>query len=353
MAHYLDDAQRDELGLRARSWLWRSECPTWLLIAAVYASWFAIARHAAQLGLPAATVLLTLATAWYASLQHELVHGHPTRSPRVNALFGIAPLAVWFPYALYRDAHLRHHDDERLTSTDDPESYFLSSRQWHATTAPMRALLTFRNTFIGRITTGPALTIAAVLTQGCRDVSAGDLRALRMWVVHLGLLALLLAWLDRDCGMGPGHFLAGVAYPALSLGAVRSFREHRPALPVAGRSVINEAGWLWRLLFLNNNYHLVHHDLPGVPWFALRRVYLERRDRYGERNGHFVVDGYWRWLAEFGFRCAEPVQHPLDADTHGAAPIRHSRGLSADPVHRDGLAGAVPAMSSGSRRDGT
>ncbi|MFC0697453.1 fatty acid desaturase [Paraburkholderia humisilvae] len=340
MAYYLDDAQRQTLARRARSWLWRSEGPTWLLIAAVYTSWFGLALHARQLGLPLTTVLLTVATTWYTSLQHELVHGHPTRSPAVNALFGIAPLSVWFPYALYRAEHLRHHDDERLTSADDPESYFLSWRRWRATSAPMHALLTFRNTFVGRVAIGPAFTIAAVLTQACRKVAAGDLREAGMWVAHLGLLALLLVWLERECGIGPLRFLAGVAYPALSLGAVRSFREHRPAAQVAERSVINESGWFWRLLFLNNNYHLVHHDLPGVPWFALRRVYLERRARYCERSGHFVVAGYRRWFAEFAFRCAEPVRHPLDAVMYRAGAMRHSRDVvpdAAHPVRRDGL----------------
>ncbi|MGF6976046.1 fatty acid desaturase [Paraburkholderia sp. JPY465] len=334
MAHYLDDAQREPLLRRARSWLWRSEWPTWLLIVAVHASWFGIALHARQLGLPATTVLLALATTWYTSLQHELVHGHPTRWPVVNAIFGIAPLAVWFPYPLYRAEHLRHHDDERLTSPDDPESYFMSSRRWRATSAPMQTLLRFRNTFVGRIATGPAFAIAGVLTQACRRISAGDRRELGTWIAHLGLLALLLVWLERDCGIGPLRFLAGVTYPALSLGAVRSFREHRPAVSVAERSVINESGWLWRMLFLNNNYHLVHHDLPGVPWFALRRAYLDRRDHYCARNGHFVVDGYWRWFAEFGFRCAEPVQHPLDAAMYPATEVtRHSRDAAADPAH--------------------
>jgi fatty acid desaturase len=281
-------------------------------------------RCTRQLGSPLAATLLTLASTWYTSLQHELLHGHPTRSPRVNALFGIAPLAVWFLYILYRAEHLRHHDDERLTSADDPESYFISSQRWRATSAPMRALLTFRNTFVGRVAIGPAFAIAGVLTQACRKVASGDLRDVPMWVAHLGLLALLLVWLERGCGIGPLRFLAGVVYPALSLGAVRSFREHRPAERAAERSVINEAGWFWRLLFLNNNYHLVHHDLPRVPWFALRRVYLDRRERYRERSGHFVVQGYWRWFAVFAFRCAEPVRHPLDAVMHLAGAMRHS-----------------------------
>ncbi|CAN7633178.1 fatty acid desaturase [Trinickia sp. LjRoot230] len=313
MAHYLDSAQRRELALRATSWRWRSEWPTWLLVVAVYGSWFGLALHVRQLGLPLTTALLSLVSTWYTSLQHELLHGHPTRWPRVNALLGIAPLAAWFPYALYRAEHLRHHDDQRLTSVDDPESYFVSSSQWHATSALMRALLKLRNTFVGRVAIGPAFSIAGVFAQACRKVLAGDLREVPIWIVHVQLLVLLLIWLERQCGMGPLHFLMGVAYPALSLSAVRSFREHRPAASIAERSVINEAGWFWRLLFLNNNYHLVHHDLPGVPWFALRRVYLERRTGYRERSGHFVVDGYGRWHTEFAFRCAEPVRHPLDA----------------------------------------
>jgi fatty acid desaturase len=262
-----------------------------------------------------------------------LLHGHPTRSSRVNALFGIAPLAVWFPYSLYRAEHLRHHDDERLTSTDDPESYFISSHRWRAACGPMRALLTFRNTFIGRVAIGPAFAIAGVLTQACRKVASGDWRDVPMWLVHLSLLVPLLVWLDRVCGIGPVGFLAGVAYPALSLSAVRSFREHRPAERPAERSVINEAGWFWRVLFLSNNYHLVHHDLPHVPWFALRRVYLERRERYRERSGYFVVDGYRRWFAEFAFRCAEPVRHPLDAVMHLAGAMRHSLDVMLHSAH--------------------
>ncbi|MEM5461566.1 hypothetical protein VSR69_43415 [Paraburkholderia phytofirmans] len=62
MAHYLDDAQCKALMRRARSWLWCSECPTWLLIVAVHTSRFGIALHATQLGLLATTTLLTLAT---------------------------------------------------------------------------------------------------------------------------------------------------------------------------------------------------------------------------------------------------------------------------------------------------
>jgi hypothetical protein len=60
------------------------------------------------------------------------------------------------------------------------------------------------------------------------------------------------------------------------------------------------------LLFLNNNYHLVHHDLPHLPWFALRKVYETSRQQYVERSGGFLVKGYSEWLRRYAFAPAAP-----------------------------------------------
>lgn len=38
---YLHPQQRERIHQFSRSWLWRSELPTWLLIVAVYGGWFA------------------------------------------------------------------------------------------------------------------------------------------------------------------------------------------------------------------------------------------------------------------------------------------------------------------------
>jgi hypothetical protein len=61
-------------------------------------------------------------------------------------------------------------------------------------------------------------------------------------------------------------------------------------------------------LLLNNNYHLVHHDLPHVPWFALRKVYEMSRQQYVERSGGFLVKGYSEWLRLYAFA---PVASPV------------------------------------------
>lgn len=310
MTTYLDDQQRRDLARAARHWLWRSELPTWTLVVAVYGSWFGVAIHVRQLGLPLACVLLTLCTTWYLSLQHELLHGHPTRLTWLNALLGSAPLGVWLPYALYRRAHLQHHEADLTHPVADPESYFLDAGAWRAKPRVLRRLYAARNTMAGRILLQPAFSIASIVIDAAGRVRRRDWRDVPVWTAHLVALAVLLTWLQVDCGLPAWLMLAGVAYPALSLAAIRSFQEHRATDAHATRSVINEAGLGWRLLFLNNNYHLVHHDLPAVPWFALAWVYRRRAHDYLARNDGFFVRGYREWLVRYAWRAVAPVVHP-------------------------------------------
>jgi fatty acid desaturase len=312
MPSYLDATQRHELQRLRATWLWRTEWPTWLLIVAIYSGWFGVALDARMLGTPLTLGLLAVLSCWYMSLQHELLHGHPTRHAWLNALFGLAPLAVWFPYATYRDSHLRHHDDEHLTDPErDPESFFVSSARWQRAHPCLRVLLSVRNTLAGRIVVGPWFSISAAVRHAVMASARGEWRVTLAWAVHLAALAVLATWLDQHCGIRWYAFVFGVGYPALALGAVRSFHEHRVAADARERTVINEAALPWRLLFLNNNYHAVHHDLPGVPWFALRTVYHRRRDAYLARNGQYVVQGYGEWFARYALKTVAPALHPL------------------------------------------
>ncbi|MGF6933837.1 fatty acid desaturase [Paraburkholderia sp. UCT70] len=159
MAIYLDDTQRNDIDRLAACRTWRTQWPTWTLIVAIYGGWVSVATHARPLGLPLTAALLAVFGAGYMSLQHELLHGHPTRSRFVNALLGFAPLAVWFPYHGYRESHLRHHDHAHLTEPgSDPESYFVSASEWQRAETAIRSLLVFRNTLIGRLLAGPAFS---------------------------------------------------------------------------------------------------------------------------------------------------------------------------------------------------
>ena len=307
---YLSLQQRAWLKARARSWLWRSELPTWLLIGVIYGGWFAVMLNAQTLGRLPATLLLIVFTGWYMSLQHELIHGHPTRWPRVNQLFGTLPLAVWYPYRLYRDSHLAHHRNHTLTEPDeDPETYYLSPARWAKLRRWQQQLIHLRNTFLGRLLLGPLLDVAATFGGMWQALRRGDRSAIAMWLLHGTLLALLFFWMARQ-GFSPLWYLLAVSYPALALTKVRSFYEHRAADDPLARSVNNEAAWPWRMLFLNLNYHSVHHDLPGVPWYGLRRLYLRDREHYYQRNHGFRVAGYRVWLRQFWVRPVGVNVHP-------------------------------------------
>ena len=314
MSLYIDDAQCHQIQQLRASWRWRSEWPTWLLIVAVYGGWFATALNARSIGIPLAVSILAVLSCLYLSLQHELLHGHPTRFPLFNALLGVAPLAVWFPYAVYRESHLRHHNDIHLTDPDlDPESYFVSADRWRGAGVAVRFLLVIRNTFFGRIVLGPWFSIVKTIRSAFTQIARGNGRIAGAWALHLVLLGLLATWLERRCGISLALFIFGVGYPALALSAIRSFQEHRAADHVPERTVINEASWAWRLLFLNNNFHAVHHDLPCVPWFAVASVYHGHRDAYLARNGGFIVRGYQEWLVRHVVQPVAPALHPLHA----------------------------------------
>ncbi|HHA2009116.1 TPA: fatty acid desaturase [Enterobacter mori] len=310
MSHYLHPQQREHIHQLATRLLWRSELPTWLLIIAIYTGWFTTLAYWRTLGLLPATVLLIWFTAWYMSLQHELIHGHPTRFPRLNQLFGTLPLAVWYPYGLYRDSHLAHHSNDRLTvPVDDPESYYFTEESWARFAPWQKRIIHVRNTFLGRLLLAPLLDIVQTLGSAVAAFRQMNLRAMLMWLVHGGLLAGLFVWM-RHVDFSPVWFVLAVSYPALALTKVRSFLEHRAADDPLARSVINEAGIVWQVLFLNLNYHSVHHDLPGVPWYGLKAIYQQNRAVYQQRNHGFVVKGYGQWLRQFWDKAVDVTVHP-------------------------------------------
>lgn len=316
---WLNDTQRLTVRQWSQSWLWRSELPTWLLMVTIYSGWFATLAFHQTLGIFASTALLILFTTWYMSLQHELIHGHPTRWPRLNQLFGLLPLAVWYPYGLYRDSHLAHHRNQLLTVPgEDPETYYFSAERWQRFSEWQQRVIHWRNTFVGRLLLAPLLDICGVLAGMVASFRRIERPAITMWLVHFTLLALVFYWLEHN-DFPILWYLAAVSYPALAVTKVRSFLEHRAADDPLARSAITETSLPWRLLFLNLNYHSVHHDLPGVPWYGLRKVWLRDKERYQQRNQGFVVKGYREWWRNYRFRPVDVTVHPgkREGETHG------------------------------------
>ncbi len=308
---YLSEQQRESVHQLSASWLWRSELPTWLLILTIYGGWFATVAWWQTLGLVPSTLLLIWLTTWYMSLQHELIHGHPTRYPQINKLFGLLPFSIWYPYDVYRDLHLQHHIDEDLTVPEtDPESYYFTRSRWTHFNGLQRLLVRVRNTFPGRLLLAPLLTMCWAVLNIWESFRQLNRAATGMWLLHFLLMLPLIGWLVQH-NFSIIFYLLLVTGPMLSLVSVRSFLEHRAEEAPEARTVINEAGLFWRLLFLNLNYHSVHHDLPGIPWYGLPQVYRSHKKEYLERNQGFFVKGYGELMRRHLIKAVDVEVNPF------------------------------------------
>ncbi len=87
----------------------RWEWPTLAVAAAIYATFTALTLGHAALPWWLLLVAGGYVTAWHGSLQHEVVHGHPTPSAAFNELLVLPSLWLWLPFRIYRESHRRHH----------------------------------------------------------------------------------------------------------------------------------------------------------------------------------------------------------------------------------------------------
>ncbi len=313
-------------GTRGRAIEWR----TLTVILGCYGTWIAAGMLYAVAAWTS-VILLALAIVLHSSLQHEAIHRHPTRHAGWNEALVFLPLGLLVPFRRYRDLHLRHHADSRLTDPyDDPESYYLAFYDYARLPRALRRLLDWNNMLVVRMLIGPAISAAGFLlgeTRPSRDPDARRKR--RAWASHaIGLIAV--AAIVRFGFAMPLRAYAGSAYLALSLLAVRSFCEHQWADTPDGRTVIVERSLLG-FLFLNNNIHLVHHKHPGLPWYELPAAYHARREDWRAINHGYVFRDYGAVLRAYGLRPKEPVAHPAHC---GFSEGGRAVGLASPPASR-------------------
>ena len=286
----------------------RFEAPTWLLIVTIYGGWLALTLcwHA----LPTWLIVPIGAwlCAWHMSLQHELMHGHPTRNATLNDLLGAPPLNLWLPYALYREQHLLHHRADTLTDPlEDPESTYMSPEAWAAASPARRLLHQICNTLAGRLVLGPLRTITAFWLRQAR-IGPSNGRG-RIWLDHALAAGVVLTWVCGICHISLLAYAACFIYPGTALTLIRSLAEHRAAALPQDRTAVVENAGLLGLLFLNNNLHVLHHERPSIPWFALPAHWRSARLEL-LRNGP-VYRGYRDVAARYAWRPQHAGPHPI------------------------------------------
>lgn len=279
--------------------------------------------HTLLLGLPLATAvinawlllpLLIIGLTLYSSLQHEVIHGHPGRSQRLNDALVFPAWGLSIPYQRFRTMHLQHHQDENLTDPyTDPESYYVSSGRWDSLSPWYRRLLMINSTISGRLLLGPAVQLWCFYKRELITMRRRDAAILRAWLLHaLGMLPVIsyLLLVPEEVQ----QFLlvyALASYASLSVLSIRTFAEHQAIQQQGCRSVIIEDRGLLAFLFLNNNFHALHHAHPRMPWYRLPAVYRRRRAAILERNGGYCYTNYRALFTQYWWRAKEPIAHPF------------------------------------------
>ncbi len=287
------------------------EWQTVALALVIYGGFFAVTWFWQSLPLVVVIALGGWLIAWHGSLQHEVIHGHPTRSRVINDAIGWPPLSLWLPYDIYREGHLTHHRDEHLTDPiEDPESSYFTQTAWERMGSFGRLLAAWNTTLFGRLTLGPLVMIVNFLAEEASLILKGDRQRAALWTRHTLGVAAVLFWVLWVCVMPLWLYLFGFVYVGAALSRLRSYAEHRYADHHDERTAIVENSPLFGLLFLYNNLHVLHHQRPALPWYRIPGLYRRHRNTLVAINGGLVYDGYWEIARRFLLKPHDDPRHP-------------------------------------------
>ncbi len=290
------------------------ELPTLLLIFVSYSLCLALLLLGGTIPSVAWIIVAGLNITLFMSITHEVVHGHPTRYQWLNSLLILFPIAWTIPYERFRDTHMQHHETGQLTDPfDDPESWYLYRKMWLSRRPFTRAVLNFNNTLFGRMLIGPIIGLARFYFGEIRQVfvdPSSRQYMLLVWGKHLALCAIMVSFLSAVSQVPLWQWVCA-AYFGHSALYVRTFLEHQAAPDHRQRTVIIRQKCPIAFLFLFNNFHMLHHDFPGIPWYRLPAAFKQTEEQYLSAKDAYVYQSYTEIFRRYFFRVKEPVAHPF------------------------------------------
>lgn len=196
---------------------------------------------------------------------HDASHQAVGTRSGLNAVVGrLAAIPLLAPFLAFRYVHLEHHKHTNETDGSDPDMWSGRGPWW---ALPLRWLtqdLHYYVVYATVLTRRPrrevaevTLTLVAVYGTLGAFVAAG-----------YGLEVVLLALLPARVAIGLLAF-AFDYLPHAPYVATRSEDRYRATRIIDHRSLTP--------ILLGQNYHLVHHLYPAVPWYRYGRVWAARR----------------------------------------------------------------------------
>lgn len=287
------------------------EWPTLWVLVGCYGGWIVTTTFIANFTIVGAVILCSIFIVLHSSLQHEIIHGHPFPNRSLSEALVFPAIGLFIPYHRFRDLHLQHHYDPKLTDPyDDPESNFMDPEVWVGLPIWVKLILRMNNCLLGRMLLGPLISQYVFIISDYKLIRSGSRDVLLHWIYHFAALVLVLTWVWYLSPMSLTSYLIA-AYLGLSLLKIRTFLEHRAHETPDGRTVVITDNGLLSFLFLNNNLHFVHHTHPAIPWYKLPQKFDQDKERYLGDNDGYQYKSYKEIFARYFLKPKDPVPHPL------------------------------------------
>lgn len=258
--------------------------PTLILLVGVYAG-LAISTYGAlsgQIEMWVAAVINCVVLYGTYTIVHEGVHDNvvPRNSSfrwlNMTTAF-LAAIPLWMFIYPHRKSHMVHHT--KCNTEEDPDIYargdFGVLTLWRvplATLGHFNPIGLYQQCVRFKVTTGQRLfsmaTFAAYAVAVVAIVHAGyGFEFLVLWLVPFfigyGVMLIFFTWIPHH-----PHTLTG------------RYNDTRCSLWAGGN-----------LLTQGQNYHLIHHMMPWVPWYRYERVFNEIRPMMEQNDA--LIDGFW------------------------------------------------------------
>jgi ring-1,2-phenylacetyl-CoA epoxidase subunit PaaE len=210
------------------------------------------------------------------SVAHESTHHAISTNTRVNNLFGHLSMpffVAWSIFPLLKFIHIEHHRNTNETKSIDPDAWCEEGPTWQLPLRWATIDLWYLVFYLRRIRTRPlresvlSLTVAVAVIGGFVALAAAGYgtELLVAYLIPQRIGILVLAWWFDYL---PHHGLTATQ---------REDKYRATRVRVGAEGVLTP-------LFVYQNYHLVHHLHPSVPFYRYVRAWRRNEQAYLDRN---------------------------------------------------------------------
>jgi fatty acid desaturase len=283
------------------------EKKTFKLAILIYLGWLTVTLLSFYLPYLISIPLISIILVLHSGIRHETFHGHPTDNEEVNYLIGFLPLNIFTNYGVDKRNHIRHHQVE-LTSINDPASEYYDSAVISQLSNWQVLLLDFNNTLIGRVFFGGLVSTAKMIKSETDLLINGDLSSLKDIIFHVIGIILVFSWLKFFAGMTLLEYVVLFVYPSSMIIQFKKFTDHQYHKSETKRTNIVESNKFTNFLYLNQNYHAVHHHIPTKPWHELVDVYELKKLDFNWTSG-YIYKGFFDVVKNFLLNRKDQIQN--------------------------------------------